>query len=95
MSPQLDGPEVLSYTSDKTKLFAEVFSENSYLGDLGNSAFLCRTNLELPKYDPKMIKKAIASFDSTEVSVVNCILKVVRTLNLNVHACYLIFSIVV
>ena len=44
-----NGPEVLSSASDKAKLFAENFSENSNLDDSGVSlpVFPSRTNLKL------------------------------------------------
>ena len=35
--PLFNGPEVLSSTSDKAKLFAEIFSRNSNLDDSGIS----------------------------------------------------------
>ena len=45
--PLFNGPEVLSSTSDKAKLFAENFSKNSNLDDSGISlsVFPSRTNL--------------------------------------------------
>ena len=47
--PLCNGPEVLSSASDKAKLFAENFSKNSNLDDLGISSpvFPSRTNLKL------------------------------------------------
>ena len=47
--PLCSGPEVLSSASDKAKLFAENFSKNSNLDDLGISSpvFPSRTNLKL------------------------------------------------
>ena len=49
LSPLFNGPEVLSSPSDKAKLFAKNFSENSNLDDSGNSllVFPSRTNLKL------------------------------------------------
>ena len=48
LSPLFNGPEVLSSPSDKAKLFAKNFSENSNLDDSGNSllVFPSRTNLK-------------------------------------------------
>ena len=45
--PLFNGPEVLSSASDKAKLFAENFSKNSNLYDLGISLYVfpSRTNL--------------------------------------------------
>ena len=55
-----NGPEVLSFASDKAKLFAKNFSKNSDLDDSGISLpFLpSRTNLKLHNISvaPKMIK---------------------------------------
>ena len=55
-----NGPEVLSFASDKAKLFAKKFSKNSDLDDSGISLpFLpSRTNLKLHNISvaPKMIK---------------------------------------
>ena len=47
LPPLFNGPEVLSFASDKAKLFAEKFSMNSNLDDSGISlpAFPSRTNL--------------------------------------------------
>ena len=65
--PLFNGPKVLSSTSDKTKLFAENFSKNSNLDDLGISVpvFPCRTNLKLGNISvtPKMVKKVIMNLD--------------------------------
>ena len=53
---------MLSSASDKEKLFAEKFSENSNLDDSGISlpAFPSRTNLKLHNISitPKMVKKS-------------------------------------
>ena len=45
----INGPEMLPYTSDKAKLFAENFSKSPHLGDSGISlpSFTFRTNLKL------------------------------------------------
>ena len=49
MPPLFSCTQVLSSASDKTKLFAEIFSENSNLDDsrICLPAFLSRTNLKL------------------------------------------------
>ena len=68
--PLFNGPEVLSSTSDKAKLFAENFSKNSNLGDSGISlpVFTSRTNLKLHNIyvTPKMVKKVITNLDSSD-----------------------------
>ena len=59
--PLFNGPEVLPSASHKAKLFAENFSLNSNLDDLGISlpVFPSRTNLKLHNISvtPKMVKK--------------------------------------
>ena len=61
--PLFNGPEVLSSASDKAKLFAESFSLNSNLDDLGVSlpVFPSRTNLKLHNISvtPKMVRKVV------------------------------------
>ena len=66
----LSGPEVLSFASDKTKLSAKNFSTNSNLEGSGISlpVFASRTNLKLPK----IVKKVITKFHSSEVSHSDC-----------------------
>ena len=63
ITPQFNGPEVLSSASDKAKLFAENFSKNSNLDDSGISlpVFPSRTNLKLHNISvtPKMVRKVI------------------------------------
>ena len=53
---------MLSFATDKPKLFAENFSESSNLNDSGISlpAFLSRTNLKLNNISvtPKMVKRS-------------------------------------
>ena len=60
--PLFKGLEVLSFATDKPKLFAENFSESSNLDDSGISlpAFLSRTNLKLNNISvtPKMVKRS-------------------------------------
>ena len=66
------GPELLSSTSDKAKLFAKNFSKNSNLDDSGISlpVFPSRTNLKLHNISitPKMVKKVITNVDSSKAS---------------------------
>ena len=69
--------EVLSSASDKAKLFANNFSNNSNLDDSGISlpVFLSRTNLKLYNIaiTPKMVKKIIVNVDSSKTSGPDCI----------------------
>ena len=75
--PLLNEPEVLSYASDKAKLFAKNFSKNSNLDDSGISLPACpsRTNLKLHNISitHKMVKKAIKNLDSSKASGPDCI----------------------
>ena len=75
--PLFNGPEVLSSASDKAKLFAENFSENSNLHDSGISlpVFPPITNLKLHNIfvTPKMVKKVIMNFDLLKASGPDCI----------------------
>ena len=75
--PLFNGPEVLSYASDKAKLFAKNFSKNSNLDDSGISlpVFSSRTNLKLHNISitPKMVKKVIVNLDSSKASGPDCI----------------------
>ena len=77
ISPLFNGLEVLSFASDKTKLFAENFSKNSNLDDRGISlpVFPSRTNLKLHSISitPKMVKKVIMNLDSSKASDPHCI----------------------
>ena len=70
-------PEVLSSSSDKGELLAKNFSKNSNLDDSGISLpiFSSRLNLRLhnTSITPKMVKKVIATLDSSKVSGLNCI----------------------
>ena len=79
--PLFDGPEVLSSASDKGKLFAKNFSQNSNINDFGISlpVFLSRTNLELHNIHvtPEMVKRVITSLDSSKASAPDCISVVV------------------
>ena len=72
---------MLSSASDKAKLFAENFSKNSNLDDLGISlpVFLSRTNLKLHNISvtPKMVKKVIMNFDLSKATGPDCIPMVV------------------
>ena len=75
--PLFNGPEVLSSASDKAKLFAENFSLNSNLDDLGFSlpVFPSRTNLKLHNISitPKMVRKVIMNLDLSKASGPDCI----------------------
>ena len=64
---------MLSSASDKAKLFAENFSRNSNLDDLGIS--LPRTNSKLHNISvtPKMVKKVITNLDLSKASGPDCI----------------------
>ena len=70
--PLFNRPEVLSSASDKAKLFAENFSLNSNLDDLGVSlpVFPSRTNLKLHNISvtPKMVRKVIMNLDLSKAS---------------------------
>ena len=74
--PLFNGPEVLSFASDKAKLFAENFSKNSN-DDSGISlrVFRSKTNLKLHNISvtPKMIKKVIMNLDLSKASGSDCI----------------------
>ena len=63
---------MLSFASDKAKVFPKNFSKNSNLDDSGFSlpVFPSRTNLKLHNISltPKMIKKIIASLDPSKAS---------------------------
>ena len=75
--PLFNRPEVLSSASDKAKLFAENFSLNSNLDDLGVSLHVVpsRTNLKLHNISvtPKMVRKAVMNLDLSKVSGPDCI----------------------
>ena len=75
--PLFNGPEVLSSASDKAKLFAKSFCNNSNIDDLGIPVpvFPSRTNLKLRNISvtPKMVKNVMTNLDSSEVSGLNCI----------------------
>ena len=77
ISPLFNGLEVLSSASDKAKLFAKYFSNNSNLDDSGISlpVFPSRTNLKLHNISitPKMVKKVITNLDSSKASGPDCI----------------------
>ena len=67
-----NSPELLSSASEKAKLFAKIFSENSNLEDSGICllAFHSRTNLKLDDISvtPKMVKKLITNIDLSKGS---------------------------
>ena len=68
---------MLSSASNKAKLFAENFSENSNLDDSGISlpVFPSRTNLKLHNISvtPKMVRKVIMNLDLSKESGPDCI----------------------
>ena len=72
-----NGPDVLSSTSDKGKLFAKNFSKNSNPDDSSISLpiFASRTNLKLHNISitPKIVKKVITNFYSSKASGPDCI----------------------
>ena len=75
--PLFNDPEVLSSASDKSKLFAENFSENSNLDDAGISlpVFPSRSNLRQHNISltRKMVKKVIRNLDLSKASGPDCI----------------------
>ena len=75
--PLFNGPEVLSSSSDKAKLFAKNFYKNSNLDDSGISlpVFPSRTNLKLHNISitPKMVKSVITNLYSSKASGPDCI----------------------
>ena len=77
----INGPEVLSFASDKAKLSAENFSKNSNLDDSGISLpfFPSRTNWKLDNISvtPKMVKKLIMNLDFSKASDPDCVPAVV------------------
>ena len=79
--PLFNGPEVLPFASDKTKLFANNFSKNSNFDDLGISlpVFSSKTNLKLYNISvtTKMVKKVKTNLDSSKGSGPDCIAVVV------------------
>ena len=77
MPSLFSGLEVLSSASDKAKLFAMTFSENSNLDDSGISlpVFHSRTNLKLHNISvtTKVVKKVIMNLDLSKASSPDCI----------------------
>ena len=77
ITPLFNDLEVLSSASDKAKLFAKKFSNNSNFDDSGISvsAFPSRTNLKLHNISitPKMVKKVITNTDSSKAFCPDCI----------------------
>ena len=66
---------MLSFASDKAKLFAKNLSKNSNLDGLGTSlpAFPSRTNLRNIFVIPKMVKKVITTLDSSKTFGSDCV----------------------
>ena len=81
ITPLFNGPEVLSFASDKAKFFAENFSKNSNLDGSSISLPVCpyKTNLKLHNISVtlKMFKKVIKNLDSSKASGPDCVLVVV------------------
>ena len=77
VTPLFNYVEVLSSASDKAKLIAKSFSNNSNFDDSGISlsAFPSRTNLKLHNISitPKIVKKVITNADSSKASGPDCI----------------------
>ena len=75
--PLFDDPEVLSYASDKAKLFAENFSKNYNLDHSGISLpdfpSWCNVTLHNISVCPKMIRKVIVIIDLSKASGPDCI----------------------
>ena len=75
--PLFNGPDMLSFASNKAKLFTENFSKNSNLDDSGISlpVFPSRTNPKLHNISltPKMVKKVITNLDLSKASGPDCI----------------------
>ena len=87
--PLFNGPEVLSFASDKVKIFAKNFSKNSNLDDSGISlpVFPSRANLRMHNISTsKMVKKIIANLDSSKACGPDCIpVVVLKNCSLNFH----------
>ena len=83
MPPLFNSREVLSSASDKAKLFAKNFYENSNLDESGISipVLLSITNLKLHNISVtlKMVKKVITNLDLSNASGPDCIPVVVLT----------------
>ena len=81
--PLFNGLEVLPSASDKAKLFAENFSNNSNLddSDISLPVFPSRTNLKLHNISvtPKMVRKVVMNLDLSKASGPDCIPVVVLT----------------
>ena len=75
--PLFNGPEVLPSASDQAKLFAENFSQNSNLDNLGIYLpdFPPRTNFKLHNIcvSPKIVKKVRMNLDLPKASGPDCI----------------------
>ena len=75
--PLFNDPEVLPSASDKAKLFAENFSNNSNLddSDISLPVFPSRTNLKPHNIfvTPEMVRKVIMNLDLSKTSGLDCI----------------------
>ena len=87
--PLFSGPKVLPSASDKAKLFAKIFSRNSYFDGSGISlpVFPSRTNQKLHNISVtcKIAKKVITNLDLSQVSGLDGIPVVVLTVSLTFH----------
>ena len=67
--------EILNSASERAKLCAELFSQNSYLDDSGHE-ILTFHQLDITLINmviiPKMVKKAISNFDSSKACFPDC-----------------------
>ena len=73
--PLFNGPEVLSFTFDKAKLFAKIFLRTLILMTLVSLyLFHSGTNLKLHNISvtPKMVQKVITNHDSSKTSDPDC-----------------------
>ena len=66
---------MLSFASDKAKLFAENFYKNSILDGSGIHVFPSRINLKLQyiSLTPTMLTKVITNIDSSKASGPDCV----------------------
>ena len=71
--PRFNFLEVLSFASDKAKLFAENFSKNSTLEFCQLSLYLFYLELHSVSVTPKMVKKVIINLDLSKASGPDCI----------------------
>ena len=77
LPPLFNGPEMLSFVSDKAELFAKNFSKNSNLENSGIPLPIVSSRPNLKLHDiyltPKMVKKVIMNLDSSKACGPDCI----------------------